>query len=195
MKKVYADRIPYKFLCFEMMNRKLILTLVFLWELPQNLLGIVVLAVIMVRKSILKFELKNHLFCIETQNIGLSLGWFVFWTPSGNRFSSIENDCLLHELGHAKQSLMLGPFYLIVVGIPSLSRVVYRCLYRRILGFAWNNYYNGFPENWADSLGGIPIPKKNNTKAIRNRVASKHFHLSSDFLINQLHSIRGRSLS
>jgi len=50
---------------------------------------------------------------------------------------------------------MLGPLYLLVVGIPSLVRVIYRKFHYKKYGLNWENYYNGFPENWADRLGGI----------------------------------------
>ena len=56
-----------------------------------------------------------------------------------------------HEYGHTIQSLCLGWFYLIIVGAPSVIRAS-----------IWNHYkledkkyYEGFPENWADLLGGV----------------------------------------
>jgi hypothetical protein len=54
---------------------------------------------------------------------------------------------------------MLGPVYLIIVGIPSISRVLYSRWYYKNYGHSWKNYFKGFPENWADKLGGILIPK------------------------------------
>jgi len=141
------------------MKKLLFFPLLFLWELPQNLLGILVFVTMKVRGSTRKVERNKHHLCIETQKTGVSLGWFVFWTPSGNRFSNIKNDCLLHELGHARQSVFLGPLYLVIIGIPSLARVFYGRTYRWKHGFGWPAYFNGFPENWADNLGGIRIPK------------------------------------
>jgi hypothetical protein len=61
----------------------------------------------------------------------------------------------MHEYGHALQSVLLGPLYLIVVGIPSLSRVAYSKWYYKKSGRSWKNYFKGFPENWADKLGGV----------------------------------------
>jgi hypothetical protein len=137
----------------------LILPLLFIWELPQILLGIVVFAVINSRQKIIKIEQEAHHFIIETPNIGVSLGWIVFWTTQGNRFSHLNNDCRMHEFGHALQSAILGPLYLIIVGIPSISRVLYSKWYYKKYGYSWKNYFNGFPENWADRLGGV-IPGK-----------------------------------
>jgi len=144
------------------MNKKLnplLIPFLFIWELPQNLLGMIVLAVMKSNKKIVHVELNGHRYLIETPKTGVSLGWFIFWTPSGNRYSHLTNDCLMHEYGHTLQSVMLGPFYLIVVGVPSLMRVAYSRWYYKKRGKKWKNYFNGFPENWADKLGGVTLPK------------------------------------
>lgn len=138
----------------------LILPFLFLWEFPQNFLGLLVYAIMKRRQKIIAVEQETHRFFIETPNTGVSLGWLIFWTRAGNRFPHLNNDCRMHEYGHALQSVMLGPFYLPVVGIPSLSRVFYRKWYRTMYGHSWKNYFNGFPEDWADRLGGIPDSKK-----------------------------------
>jgi len=137
------------------MLRFFIISFLFIWELPQNLLGLIVLAIMKFRQHIVIMEKQEHRFYVETPKTGVSLGWFVFWTPSGNRFSYLVNDCRMHEYGHSRQSAMLGPLYLIVVGIPSVLRVFYRYWYLRKYGSGWKNYYNAFPENWADKLGGV----------------------------------------
>lgn len=133
----------------------LLLPILFIWEFPQNLLGLIVYLIMKIKKRVTGIENEAHRVFIETPNTGVSLGWFVFWTPSGNRFSYLTNDCRMHESGHARQSVMLGPLYLVAVGIPSLGRVFYSRWYRKIHGHSWTNYYNAFPENWADRLGGV----------------------------------------
>ena len=55
----------------------------------------------------------------------------------------------LHEKGHQIQSLYLGPLYLIVIGIPSILRMLIKIIFHK--DNAW--YYSGYPENWADNLG------------------------------------------
>jgi hypothetical protein len=137
----------------------LILIALFVWELSQTLIGLLVLVYIKSGKDMLKIERDGYRIFIETHKIGVSLGWFIFWTPAGNRFAHLTNDCRMHEYGHARQSAMLGPLYLIIVGIPSLSRVIYSRYYRRKYGQNWANYFNAFPENWADKLGGVTIQK------------------------------------
>ena len=67
-----------------------------------------------------------------------------------------------HEQGHCRQSVMLGPLYLVVVGIPSaLLNALTRLqssrydLLKRIGHEAYWNYYKVYPERWADRLGGV----------------------------------------
>jgi hypothetical protein len=133
----------------------LMLLALFFWELPQNIVGLLVFSIMKMKKRIVCIEKEKYRYFIETPKIGVSLGWFVFWSPVGNRFAHLTNDCRMHEYGHARQSVMLGPLYLIIIGIPSLSRVFYGRWYRRKYGHNWKNYFNAFPESWADKLGGI----------------------------------------
>ena len=145
------------------MNRSIqlmVTALLFLWELPQTVLGMLLYAILKKRNQIVGIERESHRIYLETQNTGVSLGLIVFWTPAGNRFWYLKNDCRMHEFGHARQSVRLGPLYLFLVGIPSMSRVIYRWGYYRIKGKSWEKYYFGFPENWADILGGVMDPKR-----------------------------------
>jgi hypothetical protein len=137
----------------------LILPILFIWELPQNILGLLMHAIMKSRQKISNTETEGHHVFIETANTGVSLGWFIFWTSTGNRFPYLKNDCRMHEYGHSKQSSMLGPVYLLVVGIPSVARVIYRKWYYKKYGINWENYYASFPEDWADNLGGVTFPK------------------------------------
>ena len=139
---------------------RLLFPFLFMWEVPQNLLGLVVFIIMKYNRRIIRIERETHLIYLETPKTGVSLGWFIFWTPSGNRFLHLTNDCRMHEYGHARQSVMLGPLYLLVIGLPSLARVIYSRWYRKKYGSKWANYFDAFPENWADRLGGV-VPAKN----------------------------------
>lgn len=141
----------------------LILPSLFIWELPQNILGLTVRLIMEIRQQIINTVTEDHHVFIETLNTGVSLGWFIFWTSKGNRFSYLKNDCRMHEYGHSRQSAMLGPAYLLVVGIPSVARVFYRKWYHKKHGVNWGNYYASFPENWADKLGGVTFPNSKNS--------------------------------
>ena len=56
-----------------------------------------------------------------------------------------------HEFGHSVQSFYFGPLYLLIIGIPSISR--YSKIFLKVKKQAWQNYYKGYPENWANTLG------------------------------------------
>ena len=92
---------------------------------------------------------------------GVSLGMFVFVTKEpyfydklkdGYTKDELSRRLLVHEYGHTIQSLILGPLYLIVIGIPST-----------LWGFLPNlhkkrkddqiSYFSFFTEDWANRLG------------------------------------------
>ncbi len=75
---------------------------------------------------------------------GLSLGLFIF-VPEGE-----DPRLLRHEYGHTLQSLLLGPLYLPVIGLPSLIRAAWRRGRRR-----GRSYYDFYTERWADRWGGV----------------------------------------
>ena len=54
-----------------------------------------------------------------------------------------------HELGHTIQSKILGPLYLIVIGIPSIT---YCSLRRLFPSLRRKCYYNFYPERMANYL-------------------------------------------
>lgn len=124
-----------------------------LWQFPQMFLGLIVWFVTSRRTSTrevylnkeetIYYEINYNPWKFKT---GLSLGPFIF-VPKG-----VDNNMLLHEFGHSKQSLYLGPLYLLIIGIPS---IIWAGLYR----FEWFNmrwsYYDFFTERWADELGEV----------------------------------------
>lgn len=125
------------------------------WELPQVIAGLLVFAFLKIQGQVVNTGVEHKRLFVETLHTGVSLGWLIFWTPAGNRYSTMVNDCRMHEYGHARQSAMLGPLYLFVVGIPSVLRVLYRKFYFLTYRRQWTRYYDGFPEKWADRLGGV----------------------------------------
>ena len=69
---------------------------------------------------------------------------------------TVEN-IILHEHGHQLQSKKLGWLYPPLVGLPSICRNVWD----RLIHKKWTKerrtkwYYSGYPERWADKLGGV----------------------------------------
>jgi hypothetical protein len=136
------------------MNRMLDIVL-FLWELPQNLLGIAYLLIKKARGSVINRDFDRRRIFVKVRHGAVSLGLFVFWSDTGDSVFTLDERNRLHEYGHTIQSRILGPLYLPVVGIPSVSRVIYAHRYYRKHGREWTGYYRGFPENWADRLGNV----------------------------------------
>jgi hypothetical protein len=119
-----------------------------IWQFPQNLVGIIVVAVTQAEPTGREFEYVAR----KWPYFGVSLGdYIIFGQEKGDTVS------YMHEYGHHKQSLHLGWFYLIVVGVPSLIGN----LWDRFAHKNWSHwkrekwYYTRFPENWADRLGCV----------------------------------------
>jgi hypothetical protein len=135
-----------------MSNMKtLTLTIKFIWELPQNILGIIVWLLLKNKVSI--FEKNHNRFFFHVPNFGVSLGSFIFWSNSDSAIIEIKQNNKEHEYGHSIQSMIFGPLYLILVGVPSILRVLYGSIFYLIHKEKWKNYYSSYPENWADNLG------------------------------------------
>ena len=80
--------------------------ILYIWQLPQNLLGLLI-------RYIVRAELLYSGLYIWKLRSGLSLGSYIFVNER------CADSTILHELGHRKQSRILGPLYLLVIGIPS----------------------------------------------------------------------------
>ena len=134
---------------------KLKSSLLWLWQLPQNLCGVIY-------RSISK---DNRICVVETYdsrsigakvylqktNGGISLGKYIFI----NQDYIDEEIVIKHECGHVKQSKILGPLYLLVIGIPSILHA----WLNNYIGCCWKNgeynYYHFYTEKWANKLMGI----------------------------------------
>ena len=109
----------------------------------QTLLGLIVFLVCVGDKHY------THHGAVVTEwknGSGLSLGMFVF-VPRDT-----SSRLLRHEYGHTIQSLMLGPLYLLVIGIPSFMWASLPVCKRRRREKKIS-YYSFYPERWADKLG------------------------------------------
>ncbi len=127
-----------------------------LWEAPQSLLGAAFYVALRARGAIVRTErVGGRRVCEISGDGAVSLGTFVFYTKYDGPYVPVGPENRDHELGHAKQSALLGPLYLPVVGVPSTMRVLYAIAHKRVRGRRWGGYYDGFPERWADRLGGV----------------------------------------
>ena len=79
----------------------------------------------------------------------------IWWKISGIYpiGKNMENDeCIRHERGHQIQSFILGPLYLLIIGLPSI--IWCRCFenYRKTNDIS---YYSFYTEKWANKLGKV----------------------------------------
>lgn len=111
----------------------------YIWCLPQLLVGLIVKIVTGAKKD------ERGLY-IWNLGYGLSLDSFIFVHKNASE------DTIRHEKGHTKQSRLLGPLYLIVVGIPSALWCHLGNDYREKHNVS---YYDFYCEKWADQLGGV----------------------------------------
>lgn len=81
---------------------------------------------------------------------GFSLGGFIF--VNGERDETFIEQVSVHEYGHAIQSLIYGPFYFFIVGIPSQIQCSSE-YYRKQKEEKGIKYTSHFPESQANRLG------------------------------------------
>lgn len=113
--------------------------ILYLWQLPQNILGLLFLLFIRGEK---KHNLYGVTFYTAPQfNGGISLGQYIIM--GGKNENTVR-----HEYGHCIQSKMLGPLYLILVGLPSV-------IHAWLCDCHGHSYYDFFCEKWADKLGNV----------------------------------------
>lgn len=116
--------------------------LLWVWQLPQNIIGLFMLLLMLPENSISLPGVK--VFYSKRMRGGISLGNYII-VRTGN-----ENDnTLKHEWGHSRQSRLFGPLYLLVIGIPSLLWAAF--FNEKSKG----SYYDFYTEKWADKLGGV----------------------------------------
>ena len=116
--------------------------LLWIWQAPQNLLGLLFRFVYGQPNAIYR-----GVDVVVSSRFpgGISLGRTIvvkrpYWD---------NPDTWDHEYGHTRQSLYLGPLYLLVIGIPSLLWAWWHRTHKRV------SYYSFYTEKWADRLGGV----------------------------------------
>lgn len=121
------------------------LVLLWLWQLPQLILGSIVI-LLFHNKIIESEEYKTTcMFWVEGCGFGVCLGPIIILD------TKLHEDSVRHEYGHYRQSMMLGPLYLVVVGLPSLIMNIFA----RYGIIGPDEYYSRWPEKQADKLGGV----------------------------------------
>lgn len=115
------------------------------WGFPQTLCGFLKYLGL---RSCPHEEFNGAIITKWNHKGGISLGMFIFFEDDKNRYEEFK----YHEYGHTIQSLILGPFYLLVVGLPSYiwCNLPYFRNYRKYKKISYSNLYC---EKWADKIG------------------------------------------
>lgn len=119
--------------------------LLWIWQLPQNLVGLLFLLFIQGEK---RHELNGiRFYYLKTFPGGITVGEYVI-------VGTKQELTVRHEYGHVLQSRILGSLYLVVIGLPSLIHAwingAIGCCEKHDEG-----YYHFYTEKWADKIAGI----------------------------------------
>lgn len=137
------------------MELKMKQLLLFLWQLPQNLLGWL-LVLCYKPERVHKLNNGMRIYYSLKMTGGISLGDYCI-VHTGNYRKNVEDslqrNIVKHEaIGHGKQSRMLGWLYLLIIGLPS---IIWAVLFQYNMIPDHLNYYWFYTEKWADKLAGI----------------------------------------
>lgn len=136
--------------------------ILWIWQLPQHIGALFAIFFSGAKKTTL--ELDGEKFTIYVaksfMNSGVSLGNYIILDDvyTGYRQSTLYKKLTIkHEMGHSVQSKILGPLYLIVIGLFSAGgniwdRMFYVGKKDQVTREKW--YYNLPWEKWADKLSG-----------------------------------------
>ena len=120
--------------------------ILFIWQLPQHIIALIYFGyLVMMCKDLgidSRYKQATVIPCIMRGAV--TLGNYVFVGLNSEYRKTVK-----HELGHTIQSKILGPLYLIVIGIPSIT---YCGLRRLFPSLRKKNYYNFYTERTANYL-------------------------------------------
>ena len=117
------------------------------WGLPQTLIGLIVY---LIYRKCPHDRFHGATVTYWGKRSSMGTGMFLFIGEAEN--PKINQQLLVHEYGHAVQSLLLGPLILPIMGIPSfLWAMLPPC--RRLRREKGISYYAFYPESSANRLG------------------------------------------
>ena len=133
----------------------IIFILLSIWQLPQILIALVMYPFIGKLKLI---KQSKFTFCFEASKMkgGISLGSIVYVDSE----MALEPEFVSHEAeGHVIDSYILGPLYLIIIGIPSFLHATFNFT---------NNYFDFYTEKIANYHAGLKTDKNGNLYYIKH---------------------------
>lgn len=134
---------------FELTRKKSFKTLLFklvqwTWGFPQTFLGFL-FSLFLRAKGLRSTEYRGATAFQYDSKMGyVSLG--AYMTYYGGHM-------MRHEYGHCIQSLILGPLYLFIIGIPSITWAILWKNFKHLMKI--ETYYWFYTEAWANRLGRV----------------------------------------
>jgi len=115
---------------------------IWIWELPQTCIGLILIVYHILRGNVQNVETSEGTLVVCTKGRwgGVSLGNFILGSEEIS--PTVGNHLFMHEYGHSIQSKNVGPFYLLIFGIPSLASVLFR----------GTNHHETYVERYANKL-------------------------------------------
>lgn len=119
--------------------------LMYLWQLPQNLLGTLYRDLLACKEKVYLVNSTEDFTLYAKDTPGsVTLGRHIFIS------SRAGSNTIKHETGHVKQSQILGPLYLPLIGMPS---ILWAAIHKKIA--PKKSYYSFYTEKWANKLVGL----------------------------------------
>ena len=129
------------------------------WGIIQNIVGFIMLLINIKQKH---YYYKGTIITVwDKEEYCMGIGMFIFISkqcPKDPKQNLSLHECFdrtkVHEYGHTIQSIILGPLFLLVIGLPS-------CIWANLSSlkqYRKNNkisYYSFYPERWANYLGEL----------------------------------------
>lgn len=123
----------------------IVFSLLFIWQLPQNIVALVMMP-FLGKLTLLSYREFCLCFIGSKMQGGISLGNFAFVSPRSAKNAAV----VAHEqLGHTVDSKIMGPFYLLFIGIPSL---IWAAFYNED---KHPDYYSFYTERMANYHAGV----------------------------------------
>jgi hypothetical protein len=126
------------------------------WQFPQHVLAVILVKAVKPAKVTYYNGSRVYYYDKSLYISGVSLGSYILLPSSYYNEAGVVT--VKHEYGHSLQSLMLGPLYLLVIGV---SSAVFCNWWDRTFHIGWDYarrykwYYTRWCEAWADRLGGV----------------------------------------
>lgn len=119
----------------------------YIWQLPQNILGLALESMIYwgISKEVKEGDVRYMYTPLLPSSV--CLGSYIYLTIGAGP------NTRKHEYGHYIQSLILGPLYLFIIGIPSLLHNIVHTVCEKV-NIKWD-YYSFYTEKWANKLGKV----------------------------------------